>query len=86
MRQYFLKTFGSKVSYQLNIALKFSNVEMAQAVGNENIFIFGLKSNEVDDICVEFCNMHRNQPYTYTDRLREFLLKDNLLYQQMTVR
>lgn len=27
-----------------------ANVEMAQAVGNENIFIFGLKSNEVDDI------------------------------------
>ena len=27
-----------------------ANVEMAQAVGNDNIFIFGLKSNEVDDI------------------------------------
>ncbi|MBO5327742.1 MAG: glycogen/starch/alpha-glucan phosphorylase [Clostridia bacterium] len=27
-----------------------ANVEMAQAVGNKNIFIFGLKSNEVDDI------------------------------------
>lgn len=27
-----------------------ANVEMAAAVGNENIFIFGLKSNEVDDI------------------------------------
>lgn len=27
-----------------------ANVEMAQAVGDDNIFIFGLKSNEVDDI------------------------------------
>lgn len=27
-----------------------ANVEMAQAVGNENIFIFGFKSNEVDEI------------------------------------
>ncbi len=27
-----------------------ANVEMAQAVGNKNIFIFGLKANEVDDI------------------------------------
>ncbi len=27
-----------------------ANVEMAQAVGTENIFIFGLKANEVDDI------------------------------------
>nr|MDE5942773.1 glycogen/starch/alpha-glucan family phosphorylase [Clostridia bacterium] len=27
-----------------------ANVEMAQCVGNENIFIFGLKSNEVDSI------------------------------------
>jgi starch phosphorylase len=27
-----------------------ANVEMAQAVGNDNIFIFGLKSNEVEDI------------------------------------
>ncbi|MBE7088159.1 MAG: glycogen/starch/alpha-glucan phosphorylase [Clostridiales bacterium] len=27
-----------------------ANVEMAEAVGNKNIFIFGLKSNEVDDI------------------------------------
>jgi starch phosphorylase len=27
-----------------------ANVEMAQAVGDENIFIFGLKSNEVDEI------------------------------------
>lgn len=27
-----------------------ANVEMADAVGNDNIFIFGLKANEVDDI------------------------------------
>ena len=27
-----------------------ANVEMAQAVGKDNIFIFGLKANEVDDI------------------------------------
>jgi starch phosphorylase len=27
-----------------------ANVEMAQAVGDDNIFIFGLKSNEVDEI------------------------------------
>lgn len=27
-----------------------ANVEMAQAVGDDNIFIFGLKSNEVEDI------------------------------------
>ena len=27
-----------------------ANVEMAQEVGDDNIFIFGLKSNEVDDI------------------------------------
>lgn len=27
-----------------------ANVEMAQAVGNENIFIFGYKANEVDEI------------------------------------
>jgi starch phosphorylase len=27
-----------------------ANVEMAQAVGSDNIFIFGLKANEVDDI------------------------------------
>ena len=27
-----------------------ANVEMVQVVGDENIFIFGLKSNEVDDI------------------------------------
>lgn len=27
-----------------------ANVEMAQAVGSDNIYIFGLKSNEVDDI------------------------------------
>lgn len=27
-----------------------ANVEMAQAVGSDNIFIFGLKSNEVEDI------------------------------------
>ena len=27
-----------------------ANVEMAQAVGDENIFIFGLKANEVEDI------------------------------------
>ncbi len=27
-----------------------ANVEMANAVGNDNIFIFGLKANEVDDI------------------------------------
>ncbi|MCD8308610.1 MAG: glycogen/starch/alpha-glucan phosphorylase [Clostridia bacterium] len=48
-----------------------ANVEMAQAVGNDNIFIFGLKSNEVDDIWKS--GYSANKYYNDSPRLRRII-------------
>ncbi|MCD8372159.1 MAG: glycogen/starch/alpha-glucan phosphorylase [Clostridia bacterium] len=48
-----------------------ANVEMAQAVGNENIFIFGLKANEVDDIWKS--GYSSNKYYNESPRLRRII-------------
>ena len=48
-----------------------ANVEMAQAVGDENIFIFGLKAGEVDDIWKS--GYSSNKYYNDSPRLRRVI-------------
>ena len=48
-----------------------ANVEMSEAVGNDNIFIFGLKSNEVDDIWKS--GYSSNKYYNDSPKLRRII-------------
>ena len=48
-----------------------ANVEMAQSVGKDNIFIFGLKSNEVDDIWR--CGYSSSTYYNESPKLRRII-------------
>ena len=48
-----------------------ANVEMSEAVGDENIFIFGLRADEVEDVWTKGYNS--SQYYNQNDRLRKIV-------------
>ncbi len=48
-----------------------ANVEMSEAVGDENIFIFGLRADEVEDVWTKGYNS--SQYYNQNDRLRKII-------------
>ena len=48
-----------------------ANVEMSEAVGDENIFIFGLRADEVEDVWTKGYNS--SQYYNQNDRLRKIM-------------